>query len=428
MTKKKFNLIAFIIGSVFLMAIIYLFAGIASDRKNGSSRADDIFQTLLENTVNSVTVYGEPDSYSFKESFIKSAGNFKNYKNLTLFINGETVYSYPPQNKANSVSNADSRRYKQDIVSGNGKFITIQADIYTVRPGSIYLHSRIAFIIIFIGTVASILILFLVKAGETDEEDEEIVITSPFSELKEENPLDEDHVSDNSSYEVKNNKDFSISFEDETPEPETPKEEVLNTVFEPSEEAKKETVTEASDNDTAAEETVSLMAAAPEAPVEAENSLPYLPESQLNAALEEELVLAASSEQDFSVFVIKVENIPNEDDSGNALSLCIKETASSNGTVFQFENDSYVLLLKNTSLDESLTVSETLYEKLNALLKTQNLTVPVTIGISARTGRLISAERLFTEASEARKHADNESPVIAFRVNPEKYRDFILNN
>ena len=424
MTKKKFNLIAFIIGSVFLMALIYLFAGIASDRKNGSDRADNIFQTLLENTVNSVTVYGEPDSYSFKESFIKSAGNFKNYKNLTLFINGEKVYSYPPQNKANSVSNADSRRYKQDIVSGSGKFITIQADIYTVRPGSIYLHSRIAFIIIFIGTVASILILFLVKAGETDEEDEKIVIKSPFNELKEENPLDEDHVSDNSSYEVTNNNDFSISFEDETPEPETQKEKVQNTVPEPSEEA----VIENSDNDTVAEETVSLMTAVPEVPAEPENSLPYLPESQLNAALEEELVLAASSEQDFSVFVIKVENIPNEDDSGNALSLCIKETASSNGTVFQFENDSYVLLLKNTSLDESLTVSETLYEKLNALLKTQNLTVPVTIGISARTGRLISAERLFTEAFEARKHADNESPVIAFRVNPEKYRDFILNN
>ena len=424
MTKKKFNLIAFIIGSVFLMALIYLFAGIASDRKNGSDRADDIFQTLLENTVNSVTVYGEPDSYSFKESFIKSAGNFKNYKNLTLFINGEKVYSYPPQNKANSVSNADSRRYKQDIVSGSGKFITIQADIYTVRPGSIYLHSRIAFIIIFIGTVASILILFLVKAGETDEEDEEIVITSPFSELKEENPVDEDHVSNNSSYEVKNNNDFSISFEDETPEAETQKEKVQNTVSEPSQEA----VIENSHNDTVAEETVSEMAPVPEVPAEAENSLPYLPKSQLNAALEEELVLAASSEQDFSVFVIKVENIPNEDDSGNALSLCIKETASSNGTVFQFENDSYVLLLKNTSLDESLTVSETLYEKLNALLKTQNLTVPVTIGISARTGRLISAERLFTEAFEARKHADNESPVIAFRVNPEKYRDFILNN
>ena len=424
MTKKKFNLIALIIGSVFLMAIIYLFAGIASDRKNGSSRADDIFQTLLENTVNSVTVYGEPDSYSFKESFIKSAGNFKNYKNLTLFINGEKVYSYPPQNKANSVSNADSRRYKQDIVSGSGKFITIQADIYTVRPGSIYLHSRIAFIIIFIGTVASILILFLVKAGETDEEDEKIVIKSPFNELKEENSEDEDDVSDNSSYEVTNNNGFSISFESETPEPENTKEEVQNTVPEPSQ----ETVIENSHNDTVAEETVSLMAAAPEVPAEAENSLPYLPESQLNAALEEELVLAASSEQDFSVFVIKIENIPNEDDSGNALSLCIKETASSNGTVFQFENDSYVLLLKNTSLDESLTVSETLYEKLNALLKTQNLTVPVTIGISARTGRLISAERLFTEAFEARKHADNESPVIAFRVNPEKYRDFILNN
>ena len=43
---------------------------------------------------------------------------------------------------------------------------------------------------------------------------------------------------------------------------------------------------------------------------------------------------------------------------------------------------------------------------------------------------LISGERLITEAEQAQKHAEEDatSPVIAFRVNPEKYRNFILNS
>jgi len=49
------------------------------------------------------------------------------------------------------------------------------------------------------------------------------------------------------------------------------------------------------------------------------------------------------------------------------------------------------------------------------------------IGISSRSGRLINAGRMLMEADEALRRAkkDHESPIIAFKSDPEKYREFI---
>ncbi|MDR0447467.1 MAG: hypothetical protein LBH07_02240, partial [Treponema sp.] len=49
------------------------------------------------------------------------------------------------------------------------------------------------------------------------------------------------------------------------------------------------------------------------------------------------------------------------------------------------------------------------------------------IGLSSRSGRLLDADRLLMEADRALKKAKSEpgSPIIAFKSDPEKYRDFI---
>ena len=51
------------------------------------------------------------------------------------------------------------------------------------------------------------------------------------------------------------------------------------------------------------------------------------------------------------------------------------------------------------------------------------------IGVSTRSIRMISAERIITEAYEALKHAheDEENPIIGFRVNAEKYMEMMKN-
>ena len=75
-------------------------------------------------------------------------------------------------------------------------------------------------------------------------------------------------------------------------------------------------------------------------------------------------------------------------------------------------------------------VTDSIYNIVKSTLTKNGLDCSITIGISSRTGRLISGERLITEAEQAQKHAEEDatSPVIAFRVNPEKYRNFILNS
>ena len=52
------------------------------------------------------------------------------------------------------------------------------------------------------------------------------------------------------------------------------------------------------------------------------------------------------------------------------------------------------------------------------------------IGISSVSSRIVSAERLITEAEQAVFHAleDKSTPVVAFRVNAQKYREYILKN
>ena len=61
------------------------------------------------------------------------------------------------------------------------------------------------------------------------------------------------------------------------------------------------------------------------------------------------------------------------------------------------------------------------------ILKEEKQKAKPIIGISSRSLRLISVDRLKTEAEQALLHAseDVDSPIVAFRVNPEKYRKYI---
>ncbi|MDR0641743.1 MAG: hypothetical protein LBG07_04700, partial [Treponema sp.] len=53
--------------------------------------------------------------------------------------------------------------------------------------------------------------------------------------------------------------------------------------------------------------------------------------------------------------------------------------------------------------------------------------IDLRFGISSRSGRLIDAERIMLEAREALKRAaeDNASHIVAFKSDPEKYRQYV---
>ena len=78
------------------------------------------------------------------------------------------------------------------------------------------------------------------------------------------------------------------------------------------------------------------------------------------------------------------------------------------------------------NLDEALILSEKLHADLKNLISDKDCF----IGISTRSIRMVSGERLLLEADQALVHAqeDKDSPVIAFRVDAQKYRNFMEHN
>ena len=143
--------------------------------------------------------------------------------------------------------------------------------------------------------------------------------------------------------------------------------------------------------------------------------------------LDSELVRAASCEKDISLFTVQIENINWSTDYGKAASKAIIETVQFNDLVFNYKNDGCSFVIQNLNTDKAIEKAEKLHQELTAIFDGFKLSFDIFIGISTRSLRLISGARLATESQEALVHAkeDKDSPIVAFRVNPEKYRNYL---
>jgi hypothetical protein len=92
--------------------------------------------------------------------------------------------------------------------------------------------------------------------------------------------------------------------------------------------------------------------------------------------------------------------------------------------IFEKGGRGITVILPNTDLDQGFTKAEGF---LNYLMTVFSDTSGFRIGVSARAGRLVDAQRLYFEAEEALNKAlrDPASPIIAFKSDPEKYRAFL---
>ena len=414
MTKRSFNIISVLIGAVLLISVIYFVTGIITDKKAGPSQAQVLFDSLSKKTEIIANKY-DYNSNAFADSFMQAVKDFDDYASLELIMNGKTLYSYPA-NKANTI---DTQNYTKDFTKSlnlnNGNNLVLKAQIYTVKPASLFYHARTAFILIFIATLIAILILIFAKP-ETSKDN---IIKFEHKDTFDDNPFRSDNVA-------------AEPVSEDTPvEQDSSVEELEEEITSPSDflSNEEETSLNFSDNEVySAEEAEESDVTDAESQSDSEVTATISEEEALLPALEEELIHSASQEQDLSLIIVRIAGIPN-DDTNSPQAACIKNCVNNRGSAYRYGKDAYALLIKALKLDDALQDAESLLERLAASLRDQGLPA-ITIGISSRTERLISADRLLTEASEAQKHASDDmtSPIIAFRVNPEKYRNFILNN
>ena len=105
---------------------------------------------------------------------------------------------------------------------------------------------------------------------------------------------------------------------------------------------------------------------------------------------------------------------------------------SFNDLAFLFGTKGLVVIIPNTDIDQAMRMSEELLKKLVLLI--QDRSNPMSylnlyMGLSSRAGRLVEADRLIGEAMAAHRKAreEQDTHIMAFRPDPEKYRAYLAN-
>ena len=150
-------------------------------------------------------------------------------------------------------------------------------------------------------------------------------------------------------------------------------------------------------------------------------------EAYLSSRLENELNRAIASELDLSLFVIKVSKLDKKSEKTQEICKYLTEQFQFNDLLFEFKDDCFVAIKNKSTLDAALIQAEKIHSEITKILNNEKQ--KCYIGISTRTIRMITGERLLTEATEALRHAeeDEKNPIIAFRANAEKYMKMMQN-
>ena len=149
-------------------------------------------------------------------------------------------------------------------------------------------------------------------------------------------------------------------------------------------------------------------------------------ESYLDTRLENEINRAISSEIDISVFIINIPDMERNSEESKKVSDYLTLQFQFKDLLFEYKNDSIVAIKISMNLDDALNFADKIHAEISQIIEQKDCY----IGISTRSIRIVSGERLLNEAWASVEHAKQEedSPIIAFRVDAERYRQFLEQN
>ncbi|MCL2211350.1 MAG: GGDEF domain-containing protein [Treponema sp.] len=152
-------------------------------------------------------------------------------------------------------------------------------------------------------------------------------------------------------------------------------------------------------------------------------------EDYIQERLDSELHRCSSTEKDLAFIAFEFTDMPED--------RLFKQTAqeaikffSSKDLIFEYGDMGIAVILPGAGLETAIPKSENFYQRiLNRFPNSYTPAFGLNIGLSSRSGRLLNAERLMLEATEALKKAksDSKTSIIAFKSDPEKYRAFIAS-
>ena len=145
-------------------------------------------------------------------------------------------------------------------------------------------------------------------------------------------------------------------------------------------------------------------------------------EEYINDRLNSELQRCSSTEKDLTFLLIDFSASVNDETYRQSAKEAIA-SLTPRDMLFEYGKRGIAAILPGISLETGITKSE----KYHRHIMERFPGTGINIGLTSRSGRLLNAGRIILEATEALKKAkkDPSTSIIAFKSDPEKYREFI---
>ncbi len=468
MKNKKNSIFCITIISIYVLTILIYALSLIFDYVSGQKKIENRFNSLSR-SLSIDERKNEINSEKFKDDFLLTIGNFSDIKILQITANEQLIISYPNFFEQNELSSNSSKLVKNkstSFTSSNGNLLTLKVAFYVLKPSTIFYRGLAAFLVILLASIATAIYLILnykkqnsksdeenfaskdsLSNSEKNENDSEEILEKNFQAAEEKNQNEKNEIfSEDKNLNLKSetaeteedfrnedsdfnqnleekksdeNKDISSEEKDDfAPLTFTQEEmEVLNQInSDLKKEAEEEGLIENQEKENKPQGLFSPVTK-------------FGWESYMMPRLENELVRAASMEIDLALLLLQIEEVDWTGESGEEISSYILETMKFNDLVFNYKNDGCIIILQDANTEQAIEISQKILQNVKKILESKDEENKAAFGISTRSPRLISGERLFNEAEQALFHAKEykDSPIVAFRVNPEKYRAYIAS-
>lgn len=444
MKRKSITVYTVLISVIFVFCIGFFAYNIFYEYNHGNERV----KKTNEFVVNSIKRDG------YESDFSKLFENLDDYDSIYIEANGNVLFSFPNAEAKNAESTKFTKVFRTSIITFDGNFKTVLS-LYVLRPSVIFYYAKFSFIAILVATIFSIILIIYFSLttknetpldfsnDETNEDEEnlnkseentnqeksetnknELLQSETENETEpilnnEQNETEQEQKNENQTNGInKNQKEPSESSQEIQDEPILPENQEETNVNESSDtyEVSPTPLKDSFENENEASENQ-------EKPTKTGLS----PENQILPRLETELIKAASDEQDLSLFIIKVEGLDFSSEYAKEISKYLLSEFLFKNIIFEFNDDSFAVIKRDMNIEKAEKTADKILGDITKILETSEL--KCYIGISSRSIRMLSAERLLKEANEALTHSidDEESRITAFHVDVEKYREYLKN-
>ena len=429
--------------AVFIFALSFFGFNLYKEYSTNLEKSD-IRYTNLVNDIRTLSYNQAENNASYAQSIKKAVGDSGAYSFIQVKREGETVVFYPAGKLKEETVSKLTKSFSTSLTV-NKQSVTVDCNLYLIRPDSIFYYARVSFLMILIITIITVIMIIYLNLVEETSSDV-ISLEENSEEETEEEILDdsEETVNISETEKVEEREKETVApapvIEPEKTENETEEksaevtpEEVKAIFAEPlTDDAVNETVEDAIPVDNPAPVEPAKLPVDEIKPAKTADNPSGLfdPatgigwESYLLTRLNNEIERATASEIDISLFVIKVPDISMTSEVYKNICNYLAIQFQFKDLLFEYKDDSIVAIKISMNVDEALSLAEKLYTDICNIIDGKNCR----IGITSRSIRMVTGERLLLEAEQSIEHSDASSPIIAFRVDSEKYRQMIEMN